>query len=967
MIETDVHVSSESDLQEQGAFRMTRDHIWIVESERLDVFLAPIDDGHVAGRRTHLFRVSEGEPLFGIDDSGLPADVSLSAVGTGDTYLTRLDRSALKEGGTDDRDGLDDLPGLLDRWLDTLAATLEAERTVPTESTGVTGDDVKNIPANTAVRGRTGVWVRHERGTSRFAGSDRLCIDERTGYLPLPDRFWLKTETECDLSVTTTRDITDPGALWSGIDRFQELFLQTMWHIQTQAKERERSKLGEQVEHRLSAVNRAFRDLASVFRSNEDERRAPASDDPVIGACRAIGDYLDLEIEAPPERETGHAYEKDPLQSIAQASGIRIRKVALRGQWWEEDAGPLLGLTDDEQRPVSLLPTAPGEYELFDPEQGTRHPVDQEKARTLHPFAYTFYEPLPDEKLSLTDVLDFGLSSCRKDLLLVLLAGMGGGLLSMASPIVTGQIVNSVIPAADQGQLFQLTLALIVCAVVSGLFRLSRSIALVRVQGKVRTSTQAAVWDRLLNLPLSFFRRFSAGELAKRTMGIGQIQQILSGPTLNALLGATFSIFNFGLLFYYSVELALWATLLCVVAGAAIVLGNVAQLTYQRQITDLENQISNIVLQFLDGISKLRVAGAEAKAFSIWADEFTEKRKLQFRKRRIKNGLTTFKRVFPLFSLLVIFAAAIPMVTGSNTSISTGDFVAFTAALTAFLNPLLSMSSALANVLRVIPLYENAQPILETLPEVQSGNSDPGELDGRIEMQHVSFRYDEDDPLVIDDVSLKIDPGEMVAFVGPSGSGKSTLLRLLLGFEQPAAGTIYYDHQDMAGLDTQALRRQIGVVLQDGKLMPGDLHTNIVGSSMASQEEAWKAARMAGIAEDIDNMPMGMNTVVSQGGSTLSGGQKQRLMIARAVVDHPRILYFDEATSDLDNNTQAAVNDSLERLEATRIVVAHRLSTIRNADRIYVLQDGRLVEQGPYEELLDADGLFAALARRQLA
>jgi ATP-binding cassette subfamily C protein len=266
-----------------------------------------------------------------------------------------------------------------------------------------------------------------------------------------------------------------------------------------------------------------------------------------------------------------------------------------------------------------------------------------------------------------------------------------------------------------------------------------------------------------------------------------------------------------------------------------------------------------------------------------------------------------------------------------------------------------------------VPTYERAKPILETLPEVDEMKADPGELTGELEVSHVSFRYREDGPIVLKDVSVQVKPGEFVALVGPSGSGKSTLFRLLLGFEKLEAGAVYYNGRDLVGLDIREVRRQIGVVLQNGKLMAGDIFTNIIGSSLLTLEDARQAARMAGLEDDLKAMPMGLHTVISEGGGTLSGGQRQRLLIARALVHRPRILFFDEATSALDNRTQAIVSESLDNLQATRIVIAHRLSTIMNADRIYVLQDGRVVQQGTYDELIQAEGVFADLAKRQMA
>ena len=220
---------------------------------------------------------------------------------------------------------------------------------------------------------------------------------------------------------------------------------------------------------------------------------------------------------------------------------------------------------------------------------------------------------------------------------------------------------------------------------------------------------------------------------------------------------------------------------------------------------------------------------------------------------------------------------------------------------------------------------------------------------------------------MLEDVSLTAEPGEFVAIVGPSGAGKSTVFRLLLGFERPETGTVSYDGQSLGELDARAVRRQLGVVIQNARILAGPIFQNIVGAANLTLDDAWEAARIAGIAEDIERLPMGMHTFISDAAAAFSGGQRQRLLIARAVVARPRVLLFDEATSALDNRTQAAVSSALEQLQATRIVIAHRLSTIQHADRIVVLERGRIVEQGHYDELMESDGLFASLARRQIA
>jgi ATP-binding cassette subfamily C protein len=654
------------------------------------------------------------------------------------------------------------------------------------------------------------------------------------------------------------------------------------------------------------------------------------------------------------------------MAAVARASGFQTRRVMLRDDWWRRDGGPMLGVLDEGRRPVALLPAGGTRYELCDPSARTRTPVDAKVAGTLSPFAWSFYRPFAPGKVGLVALLRHGIQGCGRDVATLLIVGAAGGALAMAPPLATGLLFNSVIPGAERAQLLQLTTVLVAVAVAAALFQLTRAVALTRIEGRAGSAVQAAVWDRLLSLPPNFFRSRPAGDLASRALGVDAIREALSGATATAMLGLLFSFFNFALLFHFSGRLALWATGLASVLVAATVASSLVQLRRQRVLSRVQAEIEGVVLQLLSGIAKLRAAAAEARAFGLWAERFARQRRLRYAVRRANAGLASFSAAFPVLAQAVIFAVAATMVSGEK-GMKTGDFLAFMAAFGAFTGALLTTSQAVTQALAAIPQYEIARPILEAEPEVDGARADPGVLAGQVSVQHLFFRYAEDGAYVLDDLTLEAEPGEFVALVGASGSGKSTLLRLLLGFEQPESGSIFYDGQELGGLDILALRRQIGVVLQNGRLMPGDIYSNIVGSTGAPLDDAWEAARMSGLDGDIKAMPMGMHTVVSEGGTTLSGGQRQRLMIARAIVTRPRILFFDEATSALDNRTQSIVADSLAGLRATRIVIAHRLSTVIHADRICVIHKGRVVQRGRYDELMATDGPFRELALRQIA
>ncbi|MGB0839867.1 MAG: ATP-binding cassette domain-containing protein, partial [Chitinophagales bacterium] len=396
------------------------------------------------------------------------------------------------------------------------------------------------------------------------------------------------------------------------------------------------------------------------------------------------------------------------------------------------------------------------------------------------------------------------------------------------------------------------------------------------------------------------------------------------------------------------------------------------KLTYYRKMIAVEGKLQGMLFEFISGIAKIRVAGAEKRVFSIWAEQFAKIKKLAFGAGKQQNKLEVFNNAYPIltnmlfFTFLYLFYMQTKEAGAARLPITVGAFMAFITAFRQFLYECLDMGYAIITSMYIIPMYERVKPLLEAEPESSLASEDPGVLRGEIEVSHLNFHYDKDSPLILKDVSVHIKAGEMVAFVGPSGSGKSTLMRILLGFEKPASGSVYYDGQDLSSLDVNLVRRQIGVVLQHGELMAGDIFSNIIGNANLSLEDAWEAARLAGLEEDIEQMPMGMHTVISEGAGTFSGGQRQRLMIARAIVHKPRILFMDEATSALDNRTQQIVTESLERLRATRIIIAHRLSTIMNADRIYVMEAGRVVQQGTYEELLQTEGVFKELAERQL-
>ena len=985
-------------------FLLAGDAVWLVAEGYVDVFAVLLAaDGTAIGRRAHLVRIPAGRPLLAdATPAGAAGGHGLLAVAAAGTRLERLGQPEVRALAAT-VDGAAPVAALVEAWVEALyAAMCDAlpRGTVPAHCAElVGGSDAVRLTPGTSARPRAGVaWVRHVHGHSHLLGHDDLLVNG-AGLTPVSRRAWLEVREPGALALADLA-AADPAAVWDGLARLHGLVRAYAATLDRQSADVSRERLRRRVAADRDVLRGACACLASTLdvtggvgyiATDAAEPRPAGWEDALLAAARRVGEAAGTPIRSYARGE-GITAPRDPLAALARASRLRVRQVALRDGWWRQDAGPLLAtlMAPDASpaapgdavlralallgrgplpRPVALVPARRGGYQLHDPTTGRATRVCETVAAALQPFAHAFYRPFPARALGVLDIARFGLRGCGRDLAVVAAMGLAGALLGMLPSYATGVLFNSVIPGAQRPQLLQLTLVLVVCALAAALFNITRAVALLRVEGRMSGAVQAAVWDRLLSLPMPFFRPYTAGNLAVRAMGIDAIRQVVSGATVSAVLGGVFSLVNFALMFSYSPAMAWRASLLILVAVAITAVGSWLQLRHQRGVSAIQARVSGVVLQLLMAVAKLRVAGAEPRAFAQWASRFSEQRRLQFRAERVGNVVAAVQAAFPTIASVVLFATALPLLQGGagEEPLRTGDFLAFLAAYGSCQGALLAACGALLSTLSTVPLYEQARPILASTPEVDEAKTDPGALTGDIAIQRAHFRYTPEGPLVLRDVNLQVRPGEFVAFVGPSGSGKSTILRLLLAFERLESGAIYYDGQDLAGLDAQAVRRQLGVVLQNGQLMSGDIFTNICGSAQMSLDEAWEAARLAGFEDDVRAMPMGMHTVISEGAGTLSGGQRQRLMIARAIVQRPRLLFFDEATSALDNRTQAIVSASLDQLQATRIVVAHRLSTIVHADRIVVIQRGQVVQEGCYEDLMARPGLFAELARRQIA
>lgn len=940
----------------------SNEHIWFISDGAVDIFTVRLESGAAVGAREHVAHLLAGNVFFGIPASEYGKERALLAVGALGSTIRQMELSRIQELVQQQEFTAIGVSDLLEQWISSLSEALPKPIKPKECQVVIPGDDL-SFPENAVLTsGKRVICVRHRQGSSLMLGDQMFSVISGAAWLPLSKHLWLKTTSAVTLQTISLLDCLAQEIFWESLNDFHLFVLDVIIADHKEREAQERHRLHEKLTEESHVFKNALTWLATVVRTKRQDDVAETSRDPLFTACQVIGKHSGIQFQQHPDSLKGVS--ANPLQDIARASRVRIRKILLTDGWWNHDHGAFLAYTAEGAQPVALLPISPTSYRIFNPIDGATSKVTAKVAASLDTNGYVFYRPFPNRKLTAKELVSFSMRGSGRDLKVIIIVATLGALLGLLPPIFTERLFNEVIPASNVDQLTRLAVILFATTIAMTLLEITKAIGLLRIEGKMDTLAQAALWDRLLALPVPFFREYTAGDLAVRSLGITLIRQILSGSVVESVFAGIFSLFYFLLLFYYNWKLALVATALGLVAMGYTLLIGYYFVKYQKPVQELEGKISGLLLQLLTGINKLRVTGTEDRAFALWAKEFSAQKAIGVKTKTIQNVLQTVNAIFPVIASMVIFSW---VVYKSKGALNTGNFLAFNSAYMSFQGALIQMGASLLSAFMAVPVYDRLRPILSAQTEVDEAKSNPGTLTGHIEVSHVNFRYNPDGPLILQDVSLNITPGEFVAIVGSSGSGKSTLMRMLLGFDKPESGSIYYDGKDLDMVDLRDVRRQIGVVLQNSRIMPGSILENIIGSSSLTVQDAWEAAEMAGCKDDIKAMPMQMHTVLSPGGGTLSGGQRQRILIARTIVKKPRILIFDEATSALDNRTQEIVSQSIEQLNATRIVIAHRLSTIMHADRIYVLEKGRLVQRGTYKELMKQPGIFVELAKRQIA
>ena len=946
---------------EQGTFLATdRDSAWLVDGGQLDVFVVNAPEGEPVGRWTPLVTAEPGSIVTGTPIGTSTRGYALLCRLNPGCRVRQVPLEELQREALASPELFAELSARIDRWLVGVMEGIHY-RLSPSDFVPVERGRSVALPADSVARTLEDVtWVTLESGRARMLGRER----SRSLALGIPAVMspaeWITVEEDSRVTTYGTEVLLREGTIWSalrGID-YEAILLTTVRIARLEEEDAVRLRERERRDAEVVAQT------TEVFRQIIEGRGKPElriSGDAAFAAASRVGAVLGIEMRQPASSARSGP-RVDPVDAIAHASHVRARGVRLTKEWWRRDHGPLVGYFKKGDVPVALIRSG-RRYMLYEHGATTPRAVDAELNQSLRFEATMFYRPLPPRPVTGWELFRHGMRGARRDTFVLFLAGLAVAGVGLLVPIMTGTVLGTLVPEAARRRIVELCLVLVASAVVSGMLAVLYNVAGLRLEGRLDEQVQAGVFDRLMALPPKFFRGSSTGQIATAALAISNVREQLSGLATKGLLAALVGLANFILICVYNLELAaLTAVMIVFSLGLSLFVGQ-RQLKRQRENFVQMKEINSRTFQIIGGVAKLRSSASEDRAFAFWADAFGKGRTQSVAIRRSQNKLTSFNASLTVVGLILAFYVATDIV--HNLSVST--FLSFNVAFFQVLGSSLQVSTTVMLAVTVAPLLEGVHPIISAQPETSEVKEDPGELSGAIEVSHVSFSYDEDGPEILHDVSFKARPGEFIGVVGQSGSGKSTLLRLLLGFEAPSSGAILYDEQDLGNLDLVSVRRQCGVVLQNGTLFQGDILTNIIGSGLYSYEDAWEAIKACGMEEDILAMPMQLHTVLSEGASTLSGGQRQRLLIARAIVARPRILFLDEATSALDNRSQEVVTESLRKLNATRIVIAHRLSTIRDANRIIVMDAGRIVEEGTFDELMALEGIFFALARRQIA
>ncbi len=718
----------------------------------------------------------------------------------------------------------------------------------------------------------------------------------------------------------------------------------------------------EQIRQRKQADNEAFEDaFLNIAGMVMGRRLSAALNNERQAARNALDEILRYYHAKSQEVPDNIKNFEEEMEFLCRPYGLMRRTVYLSKHWHKDAVGAMLATRKDDHSVTALIPNGFSGYDYLDNKTGKRVRVTDATEELFDEEAVAFYKPLPLEKISIKGLMKYIAENISvSDIAMFGLASLAVALVGLLSPWLNEQLFSDVI-LSGSGQVLLAVFIFMICASVSGLlFGVIRELLMIRITTKLNLNVEASGMMRVLSLPADFFKKYSSGELSNRVQYLQILCNQIVSIVMTTGLASVFSLVYIVQIAGFAPALVVPSLVVVLATFAVSVIAILMQIRISREQMELASMERGMSYALISGIRKIRLSGAEKRIFANWGNLYAKESNLLYNPPLFLKINSVITMAITMIGTIVMYYLAV------RSHVSVSEYYAFNTAYGMVSGAFTTLAGVTLSVAQIKPILEMVKPILDTEPEIAQDKQVVTRLSGGIELNNVSFRYDENMPPVLDNLSLKIRPGQYVAIVGSTGCGKSTLMRIMLGFEKPQKGAVYYDGKDLNRIDLKSLRRKIGVVMQNGRLFNGDIYSNIVISAPElTIDDAWEAADLAGMKEDIENMPMGMYTILSEGMGGISGGQRQRLMIARAIAPKPKILMFDEATSALDNVTQKKVSESLDKLKCTRIVIAHRLSTIRQCDRIVVLDKGHIIEDGNYDELIAQNGFFAELVARQ--
>ena len=949
------------------------DSFWFIDQGTVDLFLVEFKDGVEQAAPRHVRRSESGGLLPGIaadaQDFDHDRDTTLSLVAKGlpGTLLQRLPASSMSEVDPSE------LAEQTDVWVTALTDALSRFAAHLPRPTALAEPGLTRTygPCTLSVR-RGVVWVSEPPpGAGLFMDvMDESELAEASGpheaLIPLTRSSWLTLLDEATLSGKSTEMLAQEGALLSALASFHaiafamERLNRRLSVVDDANLERERTA------SRRTAEEAARQRLFNIYDMPIDPH-GDVEDTSLADVLAVIGRREGIDFRIPVR--SGVSNTAVGLIDILDASGVRARRVWLgaESKWWRGDSNAMLGFRTDDGRPVALLPGMFGHYRQFDPVTKRSVWITANRARGLVQEAWMFYRPLPRENAGPADLLKIALHGSSGDLARLVVGGLPGGLIKLLPALALGFVANHVsgqAAGASAGTFYALAVALAGFGLLGALLHLLQGSAMMRLEGR-GARAEAAFWDRLMRLPPRSLHRQPSGDLAMSGMAFQNLRDGFQGGVADSVLATIFLLPVFGVIFFYDAMLGVIALGFSIASFLVTLALGLRQLSPYGQMLGASHRVTGRLFQIVGGIGKLRVENAEGSAFAIWAADYREQKRAELKLGALEGHMRAFGAALPFVAGGALLFA---VVTVDGRNVPVGDFLVVYTVFIAFQSAVARLGESFGTIAALLPEFDQMRPLLAAAPETEVEGEPVERLNGEILFDHISFRYDPDGPLILDDVTIRAHPGEFIAIAGESGAGKSTLFRLALGIDRPTAGAVYYDGRDLRHLNLRQVRRHIGAVPQSVQLHPQDIWDNIVRHREdTTTEEVWAAARGAQIEREIKAMPMGMMTMVGTSGSVLSGGESQRVTIAHSMLGSPRVMLLDEATNWLDNESQAEVMRNLATPTSTRIVIAHRLSTLQHADRIYVMQAGKVVQVGAFEELMEVAGLFRELVRRQVA